>query len=255
MNSKLTFPDCILTPSLQDKFPLGMEFIWAWDMQGALLRGLSGRRSRWVPLSSGRALGRPPARRDWSCSPGFTHFGLFSVGRGQDPSSVNWVSAKATWALGSWENLTPISPWSWSQIRFKTSDPLGPPGSCFHSSGIQVWNAAQRTWTSSLFTQPSEANGLQEYSGKGTVPWWLSGQGSTCNAEDVGSIPESGRSAGEGNGNPLQHSHLENPMDRGTWQATVRGENKFLLSKPPSLLHFVWTTNNPNFWCFSLVSR
>ena len=32
-------------------------------------------------------------------------------------------------------------------------------------------------------------------------------------------------------------------------------ENKFLLSKPPSLLHFVWTTNNPNFWCFSLVSQ
>ena len=38
---------------------------------------------------------------------------------------------------------------------------------------------------------------------------------------DVGSIPESGRSAKEGKGNPLQYSCLENPMDRGTWQATV----------------------------------
>ena len=42
-----------------------------------------------------------------------------------------------------------------------------------------------------------------------------------ANAGDVGSIPESGRSPGEGNGNPLQYSYLENPMDRGTWWATV----------------------------------
>ena len=38
---------------------------------------------------------------------------------------------------------------------------------------------------------------------------------------DTGSIPGSGRSPGEGNGNPLQHSCLENPMDRGAWWATV----------------------------------
>ena len=44
---------------------------------------------------------------------------------------------------------------------------------------------------------------------------------SACNAGDLGSIPELGRSPGEGNGNPLQYSCLENPMDRGTWQATV----------------------------------
>ena len=40
-------------------------------------------------------------------------------------------------------------------------------------------------------------------------------------AEDTGSIPGWGRSPGEGNGNLLQHSCLENPMDRGAWQATV----------------------------------
>ena len=44
---------------------------------------------------------------------------------------------------------------------------------------------------------------------------------SAGNAEDSGSIPGSGRSLGEGNGNPLQYSCLENPMDRGVWQATV----------------------------------
>ena len=42
----------------------------------------------------------------------------------------------------------------------------------------------------------------------------------------VGSIPGSGRSPAEGNGNPLQCSCLENPMDRGTWWATVHGVPK-----------------------------
>ena len=40
---------------------------------------------------------------------------------------------------------------------------------------------------------------------------------------DKGSIPESGRSPGEGNGNLLQYSCLENPIDGGAWQATVHG--------------------------------
>ena len=44
-----------------------------------------------------------------------------------------------------------------------------------------------------------------------------------ANAGDVGSVSESGRSPGEGNGNSLQCSCLENPMDRGTWWATVHG--------------------------------
>jgi len=44
--------------------------------------------------------------------------------------------------------------------------------------------------------------------------------------KDVGSIPGSGRSPREGNGNPLQYSCLENPMDRGAWWATVHGVSK-----------------------------
>jgi len=44
-----------------------------------------------------------------------------------------------------------------------------------------------------------------------------------ANAVDVGSIPGSGRSSGQGNGKPLQNSCLENPVDRGTWWATVHG--------------------------------
>ena len=47
------------------------------------------------------------------------------------------------------------------------------------------------------------------------------GKESTCNAGDLSSVPGLGRSPGEGNGNPLQYSCLENSMDRGAWQATV----------------------------------
>ena len=47
-----------------------------------------------------------------------------------------------------------------------------------------------------------------------------------ANAGDVGSIPESERSSGEGNGNSLQYSCLENPMDREAWWATVHGVAK-----------------------------
>ena len=43
---------------------------------------------------------------------------------------------------------------------------------------------------------------------------------------DMGLIPVSGRSSGEGNGNPLQYSCLENPMDRGAWWVTVHGGHK-----------------------------
>ena len=52
------------------------------------------------------------------------------------------------------------------------------------------------------------------------------GKASACNAGDPGLIPGSGRSPGEGNGNPLQYSCLENSMDGGAWWATVHGVAK-----------------------------
>ena len=54
-------------------------------------------------------------------------------------------------------------------------------------------------------------------------PGGSEGKASACNAGDRGSIPGLGRSRGEGNGNPLQYSYLENPMDRGACRATVHG--------------------------------
>ena len=58
--------------------------------------------------------------------------------------------------------------------------------------------------------------------------WWLSGKESPCNVGDLGLIPGSGRSPGEGNGDPLQYSCLGNPMDRGAWGTTVHGVEKEL---------------------------
>ena len=65
-----------------------------------------------------------------------------------------------------------------------------------------------------------------------------------ANAGDTGSIPGSGRSPGRGHGNPLLYSCLENPMDKGAWQAIVHGSQRFdhywahtWLSTPPTHTH------------------
>ena len=57
-------------------------------------------------------------------------------------------------------------------------------------------------------------------------PGGSDGKMSACNVGDLGLIAGSGRSPGEGNGNPLQYSCLENSMDRGAWWATVHGVEK-----------------------------
>ena len=59
-----------------------------------------------------------------------------------------------------------------------------------------------------------------------TFPGESDSKESACIVGDLGSIPGSGRSPGEGNGNPLQYSCLENPMDGGAWWATVHGSQR-----------------------------
>ena len=66
---------------------------------------------------------------------------------------------------------------------------------------------------------PAELSGNQVQG----FPGGSDGKESICNAGDLGSIPELGRSPGGGHGTPLQYSCLENPMDRGAWQAAVHG--------------------------------
>ena len=83
--------------------------------------------------------------------------------------------------------------------------------------------AVQRTLKSLLQHHSSKASILGPSAG---FPGSLDGKASACNAGDPGSIPGSGRSPGEGNGNSLQYSCLENPMDGGAWWATVHGVAK-----------------------------
>ena len=67
------------------------------------------------------------------------------------------------------------------------------------------------------------------------------GKESACNARDLGLIPGSGRSPGEGNGNPLQYSYLKNPKDIGAWQAAVHGVTRVghdLTTKPQKIYIF-----------------
>ena len=59
------------------------------------------------------------------------------------------------------------------------------------------------------------AESLLPHAGSLGLPQWLSSKENAGDAGDVGSIPRSGRCPGGGYGNPLQYSHLENPMDRG----------------------------------------
>ena len=61
------------------------------------------------------------------------------------------------------------------------------------------------------------------------LPWWgKDGKESVCHAGDPGSISGSGRSPGEGQGNPLQYSCLENLRDRGDCRITIHGVAKSL---------------------------
>ena len=79
------------------------------------------------------------------------------------------------------------------------------------------------------------------------------GKESACNAGQPGLIPGSGRSRGKVNGNPLHYSCLENPTDRGAWQATVHGVARVghdLATKPPphvriQSIDIKWNQQNP----------
>ena len=90
------------------------------------------------------------------------------------------------------------------------------------------------------------------------VPCGLDSKVSACNAGDLSWIPGSGSSPGEENGNPLQHSCLENPMDGGVWQAIVHGvaKSQTRLSDFTSLhLRCYNNTGNISYFVLSLLEN
>ena len=85
--------------------------------------------------------------------------------------------------------------------------------SAFSKTSLNIWN-----FTVHILLKPD----LENFEHYFASMWWLfpggsDGKESPCSAEDPGSIPGFGRYTGEGNGNPLQYSCLENPMDGGAW--------------------------------------
>ena len=101
--------------------------------------------------------------------------------------------------------------------------------------------AGKKKWLPTPVFLPGEVHGqrsLASYSPWGhkksattesvRLPWWLSGRESACQLRRRGFDPWVEKIPGEGNGSPLQYSCLGNPVDRGSWQATVCGVTKEL---------------------------
>ena len=102
---------------------------------------------------------------------------------------------------------------------------------------LSLKNQSQNTMSSTiLFILPEQGN---------LFPGGSDGKESACNAGDLGSIPASGRSPGEGNGNPLQSSCLENPMDRG--ESPWTKEPGKLQSMESQRIRHDWVTNTFTF--------
>ena len=115
----------------------------------------------------------------------------------------------------------------WSLVPLPFLNPAWTSGS---SQFTYCWSLACRIWA--LLESPWGIWNLG-------FPGGLAGNKSAYNVGDLGLIPGLGRSPGEGNGNPLQYSCPENPMDRGAWQSTVDGGTRVrhnLATKPPHII-------------------
>ena len=141
-----------------------------------------------------------------------------------------WASQAAQWS----RICLPRQAWWWfsCEVVSNSCDCMNcsPPGSSVHGilqARILEWVAISLSRGSSW---PRDRTQVSHIAGRFFTNWamreaqkgmlWLHGPGMQ---ETLSSIPGSGRSAGEGNGHPLQYSCLKNPMDRGVWRAIVHG--------------------------------
>ena len=109
-----------------------------------------------------------------------------------------FFTTSTTWeALKNVIDIVKLPSGCWANLYFYHQHELLPNGSC-RRENIKVWSLL-------IICE--------------RLPWWLSGKESSCQCRRCGLIPRLGRSSGEGNGYPLQYACLENPMDRGAWQA------------------------------------
>ena len=102
-------------------------------------------------------------------------------------------------------SLRAHSKWSWLEDRDESAGPME------IAEGSRFWLSGRRG---------ASPGGIRHLTGGSDS------KESACNAGDPDLIPESGRSPGGGNGDPLQYSCLENPTDRGAWGATLHGITK-----------------------------
>ena len=117
-------------------------------------------------------------------------------------------------------SLVGYSPWGHKELDMTEHMP------CFIYLYMDYLMSHFSYWPSTSPERSSGWSSLQCPSYNLKFPGGLDGKESACNAGDLGLIPRSGRSPGEGNGNPLQYSCLENAMDRGAWWVTVHGVTK-----------------------------
>ena len=123
--------------------------------------------------------------------------------------------------------LVPLSPGSGKDSHIPTSSPTHDIIKMLHLGAI--WGKENTASISQMNKEPQATEALCLRKGSKGFPGGASGKEPACQCRrhrSKVSIPGSGRSPGGGHGNPLQYSCLENPMDRGAWQAAVHGVTK-----------------------------
>ena len=162
--------------------------------------------------------------------------GLFCLqcGKGVDLNELLLRDGGAQ-AVGTTGMVTGLSlPWPWEMSTFQKLGKTQNYGSAWWQPALSVGGSFWKIPTRIYEHQHPEAGDfsiillckLSPTFSYPALPFWLSGKESAHSVGDQGSIPGLGISPGEGNGNPLQCSCLENPIDRGAWWATVHGVKK-----------------------------